>query len=166
MILSRRLFHSAAQTRRPLPPSEASAGPASLQRIYMVFCNLRRSKNISPREAQLRGEKKSILSWKHASSDHKRYSHIPNLYRNSLNFMPRITATSNLSGVSHTAVQQARCRAGVSAQLRGRVKSVSGPLCSPRTLTNSPFVSSALLDYDIRSLELPNGRPVTETDDS
>lgn len=130
------------------------SGPASLQCVFMVFCNLGRSKSISPRETQLR-KKIPILSWKHASADHKRYSHIPNLDRNSLDFMPRITANSELTCVSHTAAQQTCSRAAVGARLR--VKSVSGPLYSSPHPTHSPWVPSALLDNDIRSLELPNG---------
>lgn len=67
--------------------------------------------------------------------------------------MPRITANSNLSCVSHTAVQQTSCQAGVAAQLRGASETCEWTLNSQ----NSPLASSALLDYDIRSLELPNG---------
>lgn len=53
--------------------------------------------NITENSFHVRHKKKAPLSWKHACLKHKRYSHIPKLWRNSLNFMLEIILKNNLN---------------------------------------------------------------------
>ncbi len=75
---------------------------ASPRCIFSAFC---KSKIKVKTSFHVRHKKKAPLSWKHACLNHKRYSHIPKLWRNSLNFMPRITLKNNFCYVSHTAMK-------------------------------------------------------------
>lgn len=107
-------------------------------------------------------EKKAPLSWKHACLNHKRYSHIPKLYRNSFNFMPKITLKNNFNYVSHTAMRRT-CGESVLSPKISRKEKCERHLCYK---THCPLVSSALLHYDIIGHSSYLMGPVTKTDDS